>query len=149
MKNCVFIGIGGFLGATSRYLGQSLNINLQGSGLPISTLIINISGCFILALFLTLTLEALKIDKSLQLAISTGFLGSYTTFSTFCKEVVLLILGKQYISAFSYLFLSVLLGLAAALLGYLSAKRIISRIKKTGKSNFGIFSVINKEGNKQ
>lgn len=149
MKNCVFIGIGGFLGATSRYLGQSLNIKLQGSSLPINTLIINISGCFILALFLTLTLEAFKMDESLKLAISTGFLGSYTTFSTFCKEAVLLISGKQYISAFSYIFLSVLLGLAAALLGYLSAKRIISGIKKNDKPKSGIFPVIGKEGNEK
>lgn len=145
MKNCVFIGIGGFFGAISRYLGESLDLKAQGGGLPINTLFINISGCFLLAMFLTLTLEWLKMDESLKLSISTGFLGSYTTFSTFCKEVCLLFSSGQYTSAGLYMALSVLLCLAAAFLGYLSAKKIACRIKKSNKYKTGCLTAIDEE----
>jgi CrcB protein len=85
--------IGGALGAMLRLAVKNISIGQYQGSFPLNTLIINISGSFVLAFFLTMTLEFFEFDADVRLGISTGFLGAYTTFSTLCRESVLLLAG--------------------------------------------------------
>jgi fluoride exporter len=133
MKKYAYIMIGGSLGAMLRVAVKSISIGPQQGGFPLNTLIINITGSFVLALFMTMTLEIFEFDADIRLGISTGFLGAYTTFSTLCKESVILILNREYITAVSYLTASTVLGLAAAYLGVVLARGAIGRLADRGE----------------
>lgn len=128
MKKYIYIGAGGMLGAMSRFGIENIQLwNLQNY-FPVETLLINITGSFFLLLLLTTAFEVMGFDANIRLGIATGFLGAYTTFSTLCKESVGLIISGEYILALVYIFFSAILGLAAAYLGVLTARKIIGRL---------------------
>jgi CrcB protein len=126
MKKYIFIAVGGFLGANLRFFLGNFKIN-NSLGIPFVTLLINITGSFLLALFLTISLEILEFDSDIRIGISTGFFGAYTTFSTLCKEITLLIFEGNYIAAITYITMSLILGLFSAYLGIITARKIISQ----------------------
>jgi CrcB protein len=130
MRKYIFIGIGGFLGAILRSFIKNIHMFNYNIAMPLDTLFINITGSFMLAFVLTVAIKVLKIDENIQLGISTGFIGAYTTFSTLCKETVRLISGQYYYAAAFYMLMSVLLGLTAAYLGAAAGSRFNSRITK-------------------
>ncbi|ERI92526.1 protein CrcB [Clostridiales bacterium oral taxon 876 str. F0540] len=127
MKKYIFIGLGGILGAISRYLVKNIHISGYKEAIPLNTFIINITGAFLLAFLLTTALEVRKIDEDIKLGIGTGFLGAYTTFSTMCKETVGLLKSGYYFSAVSYIGFSTLLGLAAAYFGVIVSREVLSK----------------------
>jgi CrcB protein len=130
LQKYIYIGIGGFFGAVLRYLIKSIQIeNYQGQ-FPVNTLAVNIAGCFLLAVLLTVTLEMLKINTDVRLGISTGFIGAFTTFSAVCKEISFLVSQGYYFTALAYLIVSVVAGLAFTCLGYYLAKRLVTYHKK-------------------
>ena len=133
MRKYVFISIGGILGAISRYLIKGVHIYHYHENAPLNTLIINVTGSFILALVLTISFEVLKFDASIRLGIATGFLGAYTTFSTLCKETVGLLHEGDYFSAFSYITVSAMIGLAAAYFGIVLAREVVLKLVKKDK----------------
>ncbi|CEP68116.1 Putative fluoride ion transporter CrcB [Moorella glycerini] len=113
----LYVGLGGFLGAITRYaLGQALSARSRGN-FPTGTLIINLTGAFLLGLLLGTPASAHRFGTSLTLALATGFLGAYTTFSTFSYEVVRLLEDGEVINALTYLLGSIILGLLFALAG--------------------------------
>jgi len=126
MKKYVLIATGGFLGANLRFFLNNFKIN-STLGIPFITLLINLTGSFFLALFLTISLEILKFDSDIRIGISTGFFGAYTTFSTLSKEIATFILNGNYIPAVTYTAMSLILGLLSAYLGIVSARKIILR----------------------
>lgn len=128
MKKYIYIGIGGFLGAVSRYLIKNIHIYHYKELIPLNTLIINVTGSFILALILTLALEIWEMDECIRLGIATGFLGAYTTFSTLCKETVTLLTNGYYFSAISYITISTVLGLVGVYFGVIVAREFIGKI---------------------
>ncbi|MCM3569485.1 fluoride efflux transporter CrcB [Neobacillus mesonae] len=113
--NIASVGAGGFLGAIFRYLVGKI-IPSQ-SGFPLSTLVINLLGCLFLAWFFTITAKRKNINQNLILAIGTGFTGAFTTFSTFSVETMSLFSHEQFIIAILYVLISILGGLAFALIG--------------------------------
>jgi CrcB protein len=117
MLNAIVVGFGGFIGATSRYL---LSMYINGINLtkfPISTLIINIAGSFLIGL-LTQMLTALCPDnKRLQLFLTTGILGGFTTFSTFSLETVNLYQSGLILYAIANVALSIIFCLSGVVLG--------------------------------
>lgn len=123
MKKYIYIGIGGFFGAIARLVIKVIHLPTI-FGITSNILIINIIGSFILSLFLFLTIHKLKISEELKNGISGGFIGAFTTFSTFCKEAVGFINNNEIYKFIIYTFSSILLGLAAAALGYTLAKYI-------------------------
>lgn len=126
MRKYIFIGCGGFLGAILRYLIKGIEI--YNDHFPLNTLIINLSGTFLLALILTAALNVRKMDADIRLGLATGLLGAYTTFSTLCKETAGLIHSGNYLSAISYIAVSIVLGLTATFLGIASARGIASKL---------------------
>jgi len=86
MNRFLAVGAGGFLGAIARY---AITIAISGwwrRDFPLATLLINISGSFILGFFLTLAAGRMSSDPYWRLFVATGFVGAYTTFSTFEYE---------------------------------------------------------------
>lgn len=133
MKKYVFISIGGVLGAIARYMIENIHLYRYHENIPINTLLINVTGSFLLGLLLTVAFEVWKFDADIRLGLATGFLGAYTTFSTLCKESVGLLREGFYFSAVSYITISVVLGLAAAYFGAVLAGEAIARLVKKDK----------------
>lgn len=114
MGNLLWIGIGGFVGAISRYWLAGRVQDLSGSvGFPFGTLAVNILGCFILGLLSYLVDMRGLFGPEVRSLLIVGLLGAFTTFSTFSLETLNLLLGGQALSAAANLGLSTLLGLAA------------------------------------
>ena len=133
MKVYAFIGIGGFLGAILRFIIENIHVAYYKESLPLNTLLINLSGSFVLALFLTVTLEIGKFSANKRSGVSIGFLGAFTTFSTLCKESVKLFENDQYYLAVVYIFSTIILGLSVTYLGILLAKKIVLKFIKNGE----------------
>lgn len=134
MRKYIFIGGGGFLGAISRVSIKSIQLFGNNQIIPFDTILINVLGSFIISFFLTITLSIFSIDADLKTGFSVGFLGAFTTFSTFSKEAMILLLKGAYIESFIYIISSILLALFVAFLGYHLANKIkgihYKRIKK-------------------
>ncbi|WP_425058098.1 Putative fluoride ion transporter CrcB [Sporomusa carbonis] len=119
------VAVGGLLGAIARFgMGQWFADLVHSTGFPWGTLVINLLGCFILSLFLTVALDLLAISPFLRLGISTGFLGAFTTFSTFSLETFQLYQNHQFWYAGLYLFSSIFLCIAMSALGLVVARGI-------------------------
>ena len=128
MRKYVFIGAGCFFGAAARYLVKLAPILGYPEYFPLNTLIVNIAGSFSLALIITIFLEIWQFDADVRLGLTTGFLGAFTTFSTLCKEAVLLLQTGNYLSAVSYMTISMVLGLGAAYLGVVISGKFLVRL---------------------
>lgn len=130
MRKYIFIAFGGASGAILRFIIKSMQIHNYNENVPLNTLIINVAGSFLLSMILTIALEVWELDIDLRLGIATGFLGAFTTFSTLCKETVILMQKGFYFSALSYVTISVMLGLFFAYFGIILAREVISKIVK-------------------
>lgn len=122
-KSC-WVGIGGFLGANARYwLGGWIQQG-WGTAFPWSTFVINVSGSFILGLFVTLISERFTVRgaANLRLLIAIGFVGAYTTFSTFEFETLTLVETSAWIRAFANAFGSLIAGFLSVWLGVILAR---------------------------
>lgn len=113
--NCLAVGLAGFLGAIARYL---LGLLLQTGAFPTATLLINVSGAFVLGYFMAVIGESLPLTSPLRLAVAVGFLGAFTTFSTMALEFDQLARQGLPLRAVAYIGLSMTLGLLAAHVGY-------------------------------
>lgn len=106
MTKIAFIAIGGAAGAVSRYgmagFVQTLLRGRISEAFPWGTLLINISGCFLIGLLSPLLLERSVLRPEFRLALFVGFLGAYTTWSTFGLETVQLLNAGDYRRAVAY-----------------------------------------------
>lgn len=119
----VIVAIGGAAGAVARYavtLGVALFWKKE---FPLATLLINVSGSFILGLFATFAAEKSMIDPAWRLLIATGFVGAYTTFSTFEYETQRLAESGALTWGIINILTSVLAGFLAVQLGVMLARR--------------------------
>ena len=124
MTPLLVIGLGGFLGANCRFLIGGWAADRFGVTFPFGTLLINVTGCFVIGLFLTLVTERLVAPPSLRLFFVTGFLGAYTTFSTFAFESVSLMESRALLFAAANLLGSVILGVVAVIAGIMIARGV-------------------------
>lgn len=111
------IAAGGFAGALARYWLGGVVARRRPSAWPTGTFFVNISGALLLGLLTGLTSGQTLIPEALQVGLAAGFLGAYTTFSTFQLEGLRLSMTGQGAHAAAYLLGSVLVGLLAAGLG--------------------------------
>ncbi|MCR3760628.1 fluoride efflux transporter CrcB [Clostridium felsineum] len=133
MKKYIFIGMGGAIGAILRCVIKNVKIHTFIGGFPINTFIINLSGAFVLALLFTTAYEIWHFNDDIRLGIGTGFIGAYTTFSTMCKETVMLMDQKMYVLAMAYIITSVLFGLLFAYFGAIVSRKIVARLFNSRK----------------
>ena len=120
----LLIGIGGFLGTMARYVTAYFIDGKINSVFPWGTLLVNISGCFLIGLIYGLNLRNELVDKNWRLFLTTGFCGGYTTFSAFALENIVMIHNKGTVSAIMYILASVVIGLLATLSGALAGKAL-------------------------
>lgn len=121
MKQIIYVGIAGAVGALCRYL---CSIWLFAKiTFPFATFTINIVGTFILCTITFRMIHSLEMRPILKKAITTGFLGSFTTFSAFSIETAAFIEQGKMLVAGSYVFLTVLGGLVASIVATAIAKR--------------------------
>lgn len=128
LQNLLWVGFGGFLGANARYL-LSLYINQRfptiiGKPFPLGTAFVNITGSFVLAIFLVYVSKNTSFPNNAKLLIGTGFFGAYTTFSTYANESMTLVNNGQWVTGLSYIVITNILCLLGVVLGLLIANRI-------------------------
>jgi CrcB protein len=113
----LLIGLGGFAGAIARYLVDGFVSDRTAAGFPWGTLAVNLSGAFVLGLLFAMTSERAILPAEIRGPVMIGFIGAYTTFSTFMLESWLLVESGSYLSAMANLGGSVVLGLIAVVAG--------------------------------
>lgn len=124
MTTYLSIAIFAVVGAYARY-GQTLMVQgFLGRGFPFATLSINVLGSFLMGFLFFLTLERIDMSPALRTGILTGGLGAYTTFSTFSLETFNLLESGEWTKAVLYVATSVLLSIAAVILGAYLARNI-------------------------
>lgn len=121
-----YIAIGSALGGVSRYLIGGLVQRGAGPGFPAGTLVVNVTGSFLLGLFLRYGLETPTLTPEMRAFLTIGFCGGYTTFSTFSYETVALLEDGQWGRAAVYAAASLGLSLVATLLGLMAARGVIT-----------------------
>ncbi len=117
MGAILWVGLGGFLGANARYLLGGVIAERWGTAFPWATFAINISGSFILGLFLAFAEDRPWVHPGSRLMFAVGFVGAYTTFSTFEYESIRLLQEGEMLLAFANVVGSVLAGLFAVFAG--------------------------------
>ncbi len=122
----LWVGLGGFLGANARYALSVWIVGRLGAGFPFQTLLINVSGSFVVGVLLVLLTERLAVDPAWRLLLVVGFLGGYTTFSSYTFEALALAEAGQWLAAAWYVLGSNGLGLVATYIG-MALARVISR----------------------
>jgi fluoride exporter len=116
MKIILLIGIGSFIGGISRYLLSLFIQNKFLSTFPFGTLSVNIIGCLFIGIIFGLS-ERGNFTAEWRLFLVTGFLGGFTTFSSFSNETVGMLRDGQMWAAFTYIASSVVIGLLATFVG--------------------------------
>jgi fluoride exporter len=112
----LLIALGGAAGSLLRYLVGGAVQRMSDSGFPVGTMVVNVSGCFIIGILVRQFLN-MQLSPELRALLIVGFCGGFTTFSTFSAETLGLIEGGEYGRAAGYVVLSVTLCLAATLAG--------------------------------
>ena len=124
MMNYLIIGVGGFVGAITRYILAVWIGQRWGRSFPLGTFIINITGSFLIGLLMTLFTERFTANPQWRLLLVVGFLGAYTTFSTFEYETGALLKDSEWLIAGLNVIGSVFVGFLALKLGETIAKSI-------------------------
>ena len=120
----VWVGIGGLVGANLRYVLGTYIVNRVGQTFPYHTFVINLTGSLAIGLVMTLLTQRIVADPAWRLLIVVGFLGGYTTFSSYTFEAITLLQHDRWLRAGTYVLGSNLLGLAACYAGILLARAI-------------------------
>lgn len=124
LLNIFIIGIGGFLGAICRY-GVALWIGQRwGRSFPLGTFVVNITGSLLIGLLMPLLTERFMTNPQWRMFLAVGFLGAYTTFSTFEYETGALLKDGEWLIAGLNAALSVVVGFFALKMGEIFAKSI-------------------------
>ena len=121
----VSVAAGGAAGAVARYLVNVSPLSGVFEKFPLPTFVINVSGSFLIGFLLVLLTEKWEVSETLRMAVIVGFLGAYTTFSTFEMEIYGLAKERELTTALLYLVLSVAAGLVGIVAGVRLARALI------------------------
>jgi CrcB protein len=118
----LWVALGGALGSVARFAVGLWIYERMGTRFPYGTFVINISGCFLIGFALTVLDDRMGLPPQWRLAVPIGFVGAYTTFSTFEYETLRLAQHGQVVSGLLYILASVVLGYGAVWLGIVAAR---------------------------
>lgn len=118
------VAVGGALGAVARYLVNVSPAANVFDKFPFPTFLINVVGSFLIGFLMIVFAEKVVVGENFRMAVMVGFVGAFTTFSTFEIEIFGLMREKQLLVAFLYLALSVLVGFAGVLAGVSLGRRL-------------------------
>lgn len=124
MLQTLTIAAGGAIGALMRFWISNAIYAWLGRDFPYGTLVVNVLGSLVMGLLFVLLIERYPVSPELRGAILVGFLGAFTTFSTFSIETLNLIEQVEYLRAAANIVLSVFLCVAAAWLGVALARQL-------------------------
>ncbi len=124
MINYIVVFAGGGVGATARYALATWIGQRWGRSFPLGTFVINVSGSFVIGLLMTLMAERFTENPAWRLLLVVGFLGGYTTFSSFQYETGKLVIDGEFLYAALNVVLSVAAGFIALKLGEILARMI-------------------------
>jgi len=119
----LYVGFFGGLGCIARFLVSGWTYQLVGRGLPYGTLLVNVAGSFLLGVLTTFGLRSSLLTPELRIGLSVGFMGGFTTFSTFSYETVKLLEEGSLWQAGANVVLNIVLCLGFALLGIWAARQ--------------------------
>ncbi|MBN1368353.1 MAG: fluoride efflux transporter CrcB [Dehalococcoidales bacterium] len=122
MQQLLFLALAGALGTLSRYALSGLIQKITGIAFPWGTLIINATGGLIIGYIMQLALNTDIIPANLRVIVTIGFLGAFTTFSTFSYETVKLLEDGAFVLGALNVILNVVIGLGATFIGMLLGK---------------------------
>ncbi len=128
MKNIIFIAIGGSLGSVCRYIFSKYANSFTNSSFPLGTLLVNISGAFMLGFFFYL-FQNKFINSNYKNFLTIGFLGAYTTFSTYSLESVNLLKGGQIKLGLINILTNNLLGILLVIVGFFCADLLLKLVR--------------------
>jgi CrcB protein len=120
----LYIGFFGALGCVSRYLMSGWVLGVTGNALPYGTLAVNVVGSFLLGLIMEGSQHSTLLSPELRIGITVGFMGGFTTFSTFSYETIRLLEEGSFGSAGANILLNVLVCVFAAALGIFVARQL-------------------------
>jgi len=119
-----WIGVFGAIGTLARYALQGIVQHRTGAVFPTGTLVVNLSGCLLLGFLGQLTLNRMVISPDMRVAMTIGFFGGFTTFSSFSWETVKMLEDGEWLWGGAYVLASVCFGLALTVLGIHAANRV-------------------------
>ncbi len=118
MNKIILVGVGGFIGAALRYLIGGYVQNLtQSIAFPYGTLVVNITGCFLIGILSQLVEFHAGLTAEMRILLMVGLLGSFTTYSTFSNETINLLQDQRIFLALTNIGTHIILGLSAVLIG--------------------------------
>lgn len=135
VEKCIIVGVesalkilsvalGGSAGAVARYLINVSPLSRIFEHFPLPTFVINILGSFLIGFLLIVFTEKVEMSENVKAAVMIGFIGAFTTFSTFELELFELMKARQVAIAFGYLAASVVIGFVGVLAGVALARRL-------------------------
>lgn len=119
-----YLGIFGGMGCVARYMVSGWVYSLAGKTLPYGTLAVNVVGSLLLGLIMEGSLRSTLLSPELRFGITVGFMGGFTTFSTFSYETVRLLEEGSMVAAGANILLNVTVCVAAALIGIYLARQM-------------------------
>ncbi|MEZ5524073.1 MAG: fluoride efflux transporter CrcB [Pseudomonadales bacterium] len=125
MNQVIAVAVGGALGALSRYWMVGLVSRLLARNFPYGTLTVNVIGSFLIGIGYIVIVEKLHVASEWHAVLMVGFVGAFTTFSTFSLETVSLLQEGRFTAALIYIFSSVLVCLLATAAGIVLAKQFV------------------------
>ncbi len=124
VSDLMLVFLGGGFGCVARYVSTTCIGSVAGTFFPFGTLFVNILGSFVMGFLMMLAITASLLPENLRLLLAVGFLGGFTTFSSFSMETLLLLKGDSFFYVGANIAANVLLGLLAAWLGSLLARSL-------------------------
>jgi CrcB protein len=124
LSQIFYVGMAGAAGAVSRYFLQSW-LNSMSPGIPWGTFAVNVAGCFVFGLLSAVFAEKMHVPPQVKWMIFAGFLGSFTTFSTYISECSNFMLEGNYWLAAANFGVQNIAGLMACFLGIMLAQHML------------------------